>query len=188
MAESVEPLSEDKDLAQRIRSGEAGAEDELARRFQTGLLAVARARGAGDLAPDLVQDALAVAITNLRRGDWRGEGALAAYLAGILRRMHLRMRSPSPPLPADFLGAQPSSGTDPLAAAERAEARQRIREALARLPPRHREVLLRHYFDEKGVAEIAQDLGIPRGTVLSRLHHARRKLRRIMNQLGPRRD
>jgi DNA-directed RNA polymerase specialized sigma24 family protein len=153
--EVSKPVSEDAELVRRIRRGEDPAEETLVRRFQPGLQAIARVRGAGDLAPDLVQETFAVALVNLRRGDWRGEGPIAAYLVGILRHRVQRMRSGSPPLvSADGLDRIPSRGVDPLAAAERAE----------------------------DVNAIARHLGIPRGTVLSRLHHARKKLKKRMNR------
>jgi RNA polymerase sigma-70 factor (ECF subfamily) len=181
--EVSKPVSEDAELVRRIRRGEDPAEETLVRRFQSGLQAIARVRGAGDLAPDLVQETFAVALVNLRRGDWRGEGPIAAYLVGILRHRVQRMRSGSPPLvSADGLDRIPSRGVDPLAAAERAELRERTREALGRLPARHREVLFRYYFEDEDVNAIARHLGIPRGTVLSRLHHARKKLKKRMNR------
>jgi RNA polymerase sigma-70 factor (ECF subfamily) len=183
--EVSEPVSGDDELVRRIRRGEEPAEETLVRRFQPGLQAIARVRGAGDLAPDLVQETFAVALVNLRRGDWRGEGPIAAYLVGILRHSVRRMRTGSPPfVSTDGLERIPSRGVDPLAAAERAELRARTREALGRLPTRHREVLFRYYFEEEDVNAIARRLGIPRGTVLSRLHHARNKLAKKMNRSG----
>jgi RNA polymerase sigma-70 factor (ECF subfamily) len=52
-----------------------------------------------------------------------------------------------------------------------------MRERLARLPERLREVLVLRYFDGLDEAEMAVALGIPRGTVKSRLHGALRALR-----------
>jgi RNA polymerase sigma-70 factor (ECF subfamily) len=50
-------------------------------------------------------------------------------------------------------------------------------EALSHLPQAHRDVLVLRYFQGLTEAEIASELGIPKGTVKSRVHHALRKLR-----------
>ena len=44
-------------------------------------------------------------------------------------------------------------------------------------PPEHREVLVLREFEHLGYEQIAQVLGVPRGTVESRLHRARQELR-----------
>jgi RNA polymerase sigma-70 factor, ECF subfamily len=62
------------------------------------------------------------------------------------------------------------------------ERRCRIREAVARLPEQQRLVVVMHHFEEMPVADIAASLGIPLGTVLSRLARGRDALKR---RLGP---
>jgi len=57
------------------------------------------------------------------------------------------------------------------------EERQRMRRALEALKPEHREILSMKYIQEHRYGEIAGILGIPRGTVMSRLYHARTALR-----------
>ena len=57
------------------------------------------------------------------------------------------------------------------------EEQQRVRRALDSLKPEHREILVLKYFQEHHYDEIAILLGIPRGTVMSRLYHARTALR-----------
>jgi RNA polymerase sigma-70 factor (ECF subfamily) len=54
---------------------------------------------------------------------------------------------------------------------------ERVRDGLAALEPDQREMLRRHYLESRSVAEIAAELGIPEGTVKSRLHTARNQLR-----------
>jgi RNA polymerase sigma-70 factor (ECF subfamily) len=53
-----------------------------------------------------------------------------------------------------------------------------LRERITRLPERMRAVLLLRYFEGMNEAEMAETLGIPRGTVKSRLHAALCELRR----------
>jgi RNA polymerase sigma-70 factor (ECF subfamily) len=175
---------DDHDLCRRIRAGDAEAENLLVSRHQAGLLALARVRAGRDAAGDLVQETLAAALVNLRRGAYRGEGPLAAYLAAILRRAVLRWRAGvHPAVEGDRLEALPDPAADTASEVESRLVRARLREALESLPRRHREVLLRHYVDGETAGEIASALGVPRGTVLSRLHHGRRKLAKAMNRI-----
>ena len=55
--------------------------------------------------------------------------------------------------------------------------KEKLMRALESLPPKHREVVVLRYFDDLSYKEIAQAVGIPVGTVKSRLNHAIRKLR-----------
>jgi RNA polymerase sigma-70 factor, ECF subfamily len=64
---------------------------------------------------------------------------------------------------------------------------QEVRAALAALPQRLRDVLIEVYFRERSVAEAAQTLGIPPGTVKSRTFYALRALRGVLDQRGFRR-
>jgi RNA polymerase sigma-70 factor (ECF subfamily) len=54
---------------------------------------------------------------------------------------------------------------------------ERVKDGLSALEPEQRDVLRRHYLESRSVAEIASELGIPEGTVKSRLHAARHQLR-----------
>jgi len=66
---------------------------------------------------------------------------------------------------------------NPGTALEQQEEQQRVRQALEALKPEHREILNMKYVQEHRYEEIASILGIPRGTVMSRLYHARTALR-----------
>ena len=59
---------------------------------------------------------------------------------------------------------------------------QRLLLALEQLSGSHRQILLLHYFEDRGVREIGRMLDIPRGTVLSRLHYARRSVARLLGR------
>lgn len=52
--------------------------------------------------------------------------------------------------------------------------------AVAKLPDRHREVIVLHYLCDLSVDDVAQELGVPSGTVKSRLSRARDELARLM--------
>jgi RNA polymerase sigma-70 factor, ECF subfamily len=59
-----------------------------------------------------------------------------------------------------------------------------VAEALARLSAPHREVLIECFYRGRSVAEVANRLGIPAGTVKSRTHYALRSLRLVLEELG----
>ena len=65
---------------------------------------------------------------------------------------------------------------------ERDDAVRAVRAAMRELPSTQRAALALHYLDGMNIAEIATALGIPAGTVKSRLHHAREKLRAILER------
>lgn len=69
---------------------------------------------------------------------------------------------------------------DPQAHAEKAELRQYVTEAVNSLPLKHRTVVILHEFEGLTHAEIASILNCSEGTVRSRLHYARKKLRTLL--------
>ncbi len=62
---------------------------------------------------------------------------------------------------------------------------ERLQEALNELPQGHRVVLLMYYFEQLSYCQIAQELKIPVGTVMSRLSRAKARLRKILLQRDP---
>ncbi len=75
------------------------------------------------------------------------------------------------------------AGQDPREAGESADDQRLIRRAMAELTPDHREILRLRHLLEFSYAEIAVQLGIPQGTVMSRLYAARQALRRALEAL-----
>ncbi|MEP7091315.1 MAG: sigma-70 family RNA polymerase sigma factor [Nocardioidaceae bacterium] len=59
-----------------------------------------------------------------------------------------------------------------------------VAEAITKLSPDHRAVLLECYFRGRPVAEAAERLGVPEGTVKSRTHYALRALRLALEEMG----
>lgn len=88
--------------------------------------------------------------------------------------------------PLDAIAGEPAPGEDApdaaLASAERAEA---VRAALAKLPEKHRVVLALRELEGLSYEEIAEAIGVPVGTVESRLHRARAALARRLSALRP---
>ncbi len=123
-------------------------------------------------ADDLVQDTLERAWSRL--SQWRAGSDMRAWLFGIMHNLRVdQLRRPK-------LIAQSIDKDDfevPTRATQTDELELRdLDSALGRLPDEQREVLLLVALEEMSYAEIAATLGIPLGTVMSRLYHARRLL------------
>jgi RNA polymerase sigma-70 factor (ECF subfamily) len=71
---------------------------------------------------------------------------------------------------------EPAGTEDPRDALERRESTTRFERAIAALPPKHRAVLALREIEGLSYDEIATQIGIAQGTVMSRLFHARRQL------------
>jgi RNA polymerase sigma-70 factor (ECF subfamily) len=71
-------------------------------------------------------------------------------------------------------------GSDPLDVVRRREIAERIRAALEALPPYHRGVILMREVEGMSYEEMAEAMGVSKGTIMSRLFHARQKLQRAL--------
>jgi RNA polymerase sigma-70 factor (ECF subfamily) len=124
-------------------------------------------------ADDLVQDTLERAINKFHL--WRPGSDLRAWLFTIMHNVHvnqLRSRATRPETALDEgdLLAQPAFDAD------RLEIRD-MQMAIAALPAEQREVILLIALEQLSYAEVSRVLGIPMGTVMSRLFRARERLR-----------
>ena len=77
----------------------------------------------------------------------------------------------------------PSHADDAYRAVRRSELSERIRKALDQLTPEHRAVILLREVEGMSYDEISETLDVPRGTVMSRLHYARNRLRGLLKDL-----
>ena len=83
----------------------------------------------------------------------------------------------------------PAAPRDPEDAAAGSEARARVQEALLALPPDLRVAVLLYDTEGQSYQEVAGTLGIPEGTVKSRIHRARSALRdRLRSYVGAKRE
>lgn len=71
-------------------------------------------------------------------------------------------------------------GADPIDVLRRKEIAARIRTALEALPPYHRDVILLREIDGLSYEEMAEAMGVSKGTIMSRLFHARQKLQKAL--------
>jgi RNA polymerase sigma-70 factor (ECF subfamily) len=121
-------------------------------------------------AEDAAQEVFLVVFRHLPK--FRGESRLSTWIYRITVRVAFRVKAKHPrTAPLDL---EPAVGT-PDPALQRERSRQ-IALALDRLSADHRTVLALFSLDGLSHREIAETLGIPEGTVWSRLHLARKKL------------
>ncbi|MFL5320324.1 MAG: RNA polymerase sigma factor [Myxococcaceae bacterium] len=73
-------------------------------------------------------------------------------------------------------------GTNPQKSALRKELADKIQEALAQVPEKHRMILLMREVEGLSYEDLAKVLEIPKGTVMSRLFHARAKVQKILSE------
>ena len=78
----------------------------------------------------------------------------------------------------------PDPRFDPERVAEDREHRAIVHRAIDRLPRAQRVVVVLHYLEELSTREIAEVMDVPEGTVKSRLHYARLKLRKLLQDEG----
>jgi RNA polymerase sigma-70 factor, ECF subfamily len=184
-------------LMGRVRGGEDEAFDELVRRLRDRAFHVARALvGSREDAMELTQEAFLKvyrARATYREGDpflpWFHRILRNTCYSFLRKTGRLKKRSLSGGGPgrdedeADWELADDAPAPDAgLLADERARAFWR---AFRRLSGRDREILGLRHFDEMAYKEIARALEIPEGTVMSRLFHARRRLRDELAELLP---
>ena len=132
-------------------------------------------------ADDLVQDTLERAVS--RWAMWRPGAGLRPWLFTLMHNIHANQRRDNRHDDAALpLHEAPEPGHEPH---QQLADRLDLAQALSRLPPDHRAVLLLVTVEEYSYAEAAALLDVPLGTVMSRLHRAREGLRRLMQTSGP---
>ncbi|MFN8160496.1 MAG: sigma-70 family RNA polymerase sigma factor [Solirubrobacterales bacterium] len=138
-----------------------------------------RSLGDSGLAEEAVQETF---LRAWRAGDRFDPqvGSLRTWLFAILRNVVIdlwRARAARPRLAE--AGAEPS--VDPL---EEALLAWQVEEALRRIGDEHRRVLVETYYRGRPYAEVAAELGVPVGTVKSRVYYGLRALRNALEEMG----
>lgn len=170
------------------KKGDAAAFGELVRAYQRKAYTVAYGfvRNRED-ALELAQEAFARAFKAMGRFD--ASAPFYPWLYRILKNAclnHLKRRRRRGETSLDQLTASggdvPSGDCGPGDEASADEMRSAVAAAMNRLPPAHREILVLRHFQQLSYAEIAACLGVPQGTVMSRLHAARHHLRSLLEE------
>lgn len=170
-------------LMRRAKGGDRAAFGELVNRYMRrayfGALGIV---GSHDDALDASQEAFARAFRARRSID--PERPFYPWLYQILRRLCFnvgrdrRTRRRLLEQERSWLVSEASArgGADPAHAVEQSELRDRVAKAIRSLPAGQREIIVLREFEDLSYREIAEVTGIPIGTVMSRLHTARRSL------------
>lgn len=171
----------------RIAAGEREALAELYARHRGPLLGYLRSllHDPG-LAEEVLQDTLFAAWTGA--AGYGRRASVRIWLLGIARRRaHDSIRRQSiHALDSSALDALPAPEPEPESLAIVGAERDALHAALWRLSPQHREVLVLNFVQELPYRDIATVLDVPIGTVMSRLHHAKRALRaEVMGEVRP---
>lgn len=166
----------DADLVASLAAGRAEALDTLMDRHEDLVFAVClRIMGSRDLALDAAQETF---LTLFRKADrYRNEAAFTTWLYRVatntcydmLRKLKRRAADPLP----DHVDPVDARAADPFTSVE---LRPAVTDALQRIPDEFRTAVVLSDVEGLGIAEIAEALGVPPGTVKSRVFRGRRLL------------
>ncbi|MDT7802004.1 MAG: polymerase sigma-70 factor, subfamily, partial [Actinomycetota bacterium] len=177
--------AEDRALLARHASGDRDAFAELVRRHRDRLWRVAlRTLGNAEDAADALQDALLSAYR--AAGGFRGEAAVTTWLHRIVVNSCLdlaRRRTARPTVPLDESTADDRAAPDELGARETAG---EVLAALRRLPPEQAAAIVLVDIEGYPVADVAEMLEVPVGTVKSRCARGRARLAETLHHLDQR--
>jgi RNA polymerase sigma-70 factor (ECF subfamily) len=179
----------DQALAAEVAGGDAGALRTLYNRYEVQTFNfLLRLTGNREMARDLVQETFTRVWTMARLFD-PGRGAFKSWLFTIalnLTRNELSKKRYSARHVAPEAADGPTSEADsPHAVLARSEVRRSVAEALARLSPHLREVVVMKIFHQLKFREIAGITRTPEGTLKARFHRAVAELREHLGSLGP---
>ena len=169
----------DRELVHAARAGDILAFDNLFYRYRDGIyrlgLAITKDPSAAD---EIVVDTFARAHRAIERLE--PDDSLRPWLYRVAVNLSYNRR---PRKGVTFSSLDDGTediaaeGESPSEAAERAERRRVVLECVDLLGPKHKIVVVLHYLNGLNLAEIAEIIEVPVGTVKSRLHYALRKLR-----------
>jgi RNA polymerase sigma factor (sigma-70 family) len=179
--------SSDHQLVRRLKANDRGAFEEVVERhYQPVYRHLWHLCGDSDVASDLTQETFLRAWQSLP--TFEGRSALGTWLFAIAGRVWSRWlhgRSGPAPLPLDEMAeAVTDEALGPAAQFERRAVQDEVQDALRRLPADYREALVLFYVQGLKYREIAEVLGIPLGTVKSRLHGGVLRLRAALEGRG----
>jgi RNA polymerase sigma-70 factor (ECF subfamily) len=192
--ERARQADEDRALIAQAQGGDMGAFRQLVERHQRRSFAVAVALVRDDNdAREIVQEAFLRAYKSLP--NFQGSSSFFTWLYRIITNLSIDlMRKPGrrtedfdesrfaseDGADADFPLLSRFEGSDPMDAVRRREIGARLHAALDALPSYHRAVIVLREVEGLSYEEMAQAMGVSKGTIMSRLFHARQKLQRAL--------
>ena len=170
-------------LARRASTGDAAASHQIVEAYAPRLFRLAHrlCRTTAD-AEDVLQETLMASLRSI--GQFDGRSALATWMSRILIRQAGKVGRKSRRGPRLVEGVAEDAAVASSSAGE-VDSRLDVASALPRLAQEHREVIVLRELERMSYAQIAEVLGIPQGTVESRLFRARADLRRLLGAYDP---
>ena len=184
----------------RAKEGDHDAFRILVERYQGRAYALAlRVLKDEERARDAVQEGFLKAYMSLAK--FEGRSSFYTWLYRLVMNLCLDMKrrdrsdrevewdetrpgEPASAPDAEAMAGQGAAHAGPARALERSELRKQMAEAISQLPDQARETLLLREVDGLTYAEIAAALAIPKGTVMSRLHYARKRVQQLLTEAG----
>lgn len=173
---------DDRDLIDRIAGGDRDALAALYARYGGALFAyLVRLVDDRSVAEEVLQDTL-VAVWK-SAGTFEGRSSVLTWLVGIARRQahNAGRRRSLPRADAAELETLAAAEPEPEDAALASANRDEIARALARLSPLHREAIVLAFVHGLSYEEMARTVGVPIGTIKSRLSNAKGALRAMLD-------
>lgn len=179
---------DDVDLVGRARRGEYSAFEELVRRYRNEVFALSyhyvRDR---EEAWDLTQEVFIKAHRGLKR--FRGDASFKTWLLRITSNRckdYFKKRRLKTVALEDMAGQDeaPAAAARPDERAASSELGRAIDSALETLPEKHRTAFILREYEGLSYGEMAEVMGCSMGTVMSRLHHARKKMQKALIEMG----
>jgi RNA polymerase sigma-70 factor, ECF subfamily len=166
------------------RAGDPAAWDVLFRRYQMPLYVYVFELVRNEQASfDIVQEAFIAAARHI--GSLREDRGFAGWLFGIAHQKCLQLwrAKRRVEVPLEEMADLPADADDaPEEVLVHAEAEEQVLALVQRLPVEQRSALLLNCVEGFSLEEIAEITGVPIGTVKSRLHNARRAMRRLLKR------
>jgi RNA polymerase sigma-70 factor (ECF subfamily) len=187
-AVSIDRPAPDRALVTNAVNGEREAREELARRVRKPAYFLAlQLTGRPDDARDIAQDCMLRFFKHLDRFDvsrpiepWLYQ-IVRNRVRDLRRRARLRRHESLESMREDGRPEAAATTPSPVADVQTRQLQRRVWSALHELKEAHREILVLRDYQDLSYREIAEVLSIPQGTVMSRLHAARRSLRTILS-------
>jgi RNA polymerase sigma-70 factor (ECF subfamily) len=172
-------------LAARLRAGDLQALGEAYDLHHAHVRAFAR-RFLGDdaAAEDLVQETFVALPETIR--SFRADASLRTFLVGVAinhARHHLRSAARRRTTLGRYAEEPPASSRNPEEHAERVRLANALARALDELPVDQRAAFVLCEVEERTSVEAAQIMGVPEGTVRTRIFHAKKKLRVLLGDV-----
>lgn len=191
----IREAEEDRGLIAKAQQGDTVAFRKLVERHQRRAFAIALSlvRDEND-ARELVQDAFLRVFKGLN--SFQGGSSFFTWLYRIITNLSIDLiRKPGRQLvdidesrfesdesqEAEFPLLSRVDGSDPADVVRRREIAGRLQAALEALPPYHRGVIVMREIEGLSYEEMAQAMGVSKGTIMSRLFHARQKLQKALS-------